>query len=33
MKNVFEEITAENFPNLKEETYPGTVKHRGFQIR
>ena len=29
IKNVFEEIMAENFPNLGKETYPGTGSTEG----
>ena len=29
IKNIFEEIMAENFPNLKKETYPGTGSTEG----
>ena len=29
IENVFEEIMAENFPNIKKETYPGIGNTEG----
>ena len=30
-QNAFEEVIAENFPNLKKETYPGIRKKEGLK--
>ena len=33
IKNVFEEITPENFPDLKKETYPDTGRKERKKVR